>query len=256
MSKITMTEPNQPMAAPAGGADLLDRGELTLLDLSIELSEETPLWPGHQRPFMFVNQDHEAFKRRWETTFGFEAHNWLISEHTGTHTDAILEYLPGGQPLERMPLEYYYGEAICLDVSHVRHPDWLTADVLAAAEQSSPQSIRPGDIVLLHTGHMGRTFPTKEFITTYTGLSRDGAQWLADKGVVNIGVDAVAIDHSDDLEFAGHDVCGQTGMVNTENLANLDKLIDKRFIYFGLPLPFRQGTGSPIRAVAWLRDGV
>ena len=40
---------------------------------------------------------------------GFEAHNWLLSEHTGTHTDAIVEYEPGGASLEDTPLEYYYG---------------------------------------------------------------------------------------------------------------------------------------------------
>jgi kynurenine formamidase len=37
-----------------------------------------------------------------------------------------------------------------------------------------------------------------------------------------------------------------------ENLCNLDKVVGKRFTFIGLPLRIRQGTGSPIRAVAVL----
>ncbi|MDX6535495.1 MAG: hypothetical protein QOF68_3239 [Gaiellales bacterium] len=240
-------------ATPKGGDQLLERG-LKLIDLSRNIEQGMPLWPGHQLPFMFVNQDHEGFKKRWGTSVGFEAHNWLMSEHTGTHTDAVIEYVPGGPSIDETPLAFYYGSAICLDVTHVRHPDWLTPEVLEDALAKSGQEIRPGDIVLLYTGHADRTFGTKEFIDTYTGLSREGAIWLAERGVVNIGIDQLAIDHSDDLEFSGHMVCGEYGIVNTEVLTNLDLLLGKRFMYMGLPINFKDGTGSPIRAVAWLED--
>ena len=69
---------------------------------------------------------------------------------------------------------------------------------------------------------------------------------------MNIGVDAPAIDHPDDLTFAGHYICGEYGISNTENLCNLDKVAGKRFLYAGLPLKIRGGTGAPIRAVAIL----
>jgi kynurenine formamidase len=39
-----------------------------------------------------------------------------------------------------------------------------------------------------------------------------------------------------------------------ENLCNLDKLFGKRFTFIGLPLKIRNGTGSPIRAVAILEE--
>jgi kynurenine formamidase len=240
-------------AVPRGGRELLARGELELIDLSRELYEGMPIWPGHQRPFVMVNQTHDGFRERFGTEFAFRAHNWLMSEHTGTHTDAIFEYDPDGAPLTRMPLEYYYGEAVCIDVSGVRHPDFFTPEVLEDAERRSGQQIRPGDIVLLYTGHGDRTYPSAEYIDKYAGLDRAGAEWLAEKGVVNIGVDAVAIDQSDDLDFAGHAVCAEYQIVNTENLTNLDQLVGKRFIYYGLPLLFREGTGSPVRAVAWVR---
>jgi kynurenine formamidase len=49
-------------------------------------------------------------------------------------------------------------------------------------------------------------------------------------------------------------VCAEYGIVNTENLRNLDQLVGKRFMFMGLPLLFDQGTGSPVRAVAILQD--
>jgi kynurenine formamidase len=244
---------DQKLAEPrVGGAEALARGDGQLIDLTRQIHEGMPLWPGHQLPFVMVNQTHEGFKKRWGTNFGFEAHNWLLSEHTGTHTDAIFEYDPSGADLDAMPLEYYYGPAICLDVSAVRHPDYMTEEVLVEALAASGQEIRHGDTVLLYSGHADRTFGSKEFIEVYSGLDRGGAVWLAEQGCVNIGIDSLAIDHSDDLEFTGHAVCAEYRIVNTENLTNLNLLVGKRFEYIGLPLPFRNGTGSPIRAVARL----
>ena len=252
-----MTTTVDQAAVPREGEDLLRRERVKLIDLSRDIFEGMPLWPGHQRPFMMVNQTIEGFKESFGTSFGFEAHNWLLSEHTGTHTDAISEYdqRGGGADLGRMPLEYYYGEAVCLDLTSVRHPDYITPADLEAAERAGGQPIRRGVIVLLYTGHGDRTYPSDEFVNVYTGLNREAAVWLAERGVVNIGIDSLAIDHSDDLEFSGHAVCAEYQIVNTENLTNLDQLVGKRFVYMGLPLHFREGTGSPIRAVAWLYDG-
>ena len=93
------------------------------------------------------------------------------------------------------------------------------------------------------------------FQKEYSGLSYNGAKWLAENGVVNIGVDAPAIDLTpDDTDFSAHLVCGEYNITNTENLCNLDQIANKRFLYIGLPLKIREGTGSPIRAVALLEE--
>ena len=41
-------------------------------------------------------------------------------------------------------------------------------------------------------------------------------------------------------------------MLNTENLCNLKQVAGREFMYIGLPLKIRGGSGSPIRAVAVL----
>ncbi len=249
-----LAERDQKRAEPKGGSQLLRR-RFKVIDLTQDIFEGMPIWPGHQLPFQMTNQTHEEFKERWGTEAGFEAHNWLLSEHTGTHCDAILEYDPQGASIDHMPLEYFYGEAICIDLTGVRYPDYITPTALQMAVQSSGQEIHPGDIVILFTGHTERTYPSQDFARVYTGLNREAAVWLAEQGVVNIGIDSVAIDHSDDREFSGHMVCKEYGIVNTESLTNLRELLGKRFLFFGLPLKFRRGTGSPVRAVAWLEEG-
>jgi len=245
-----MSQTDTSVSVPTGGAKLLDR-RLEVVDLTREIYQGMPIWHAHQRPFIFENHKREDCPRLFGVA-PFLARNLLISEHTGTHADAILEYDPDGAALDEIPLEYYYGDACCLDVSHVRYPDFLTPEVLAEADAKAGGLIREGDICLLYTGHGERTYPSDEYLRNYTGLGREGAEWLADKGVVNIGIDQVSIDHADDVEIIAHVVCRERQIVNTESLCNLDRLAGKRFTYFGLPLNIDGGTGSPIRAIAVL----
>jgi kynurenine formamidase len=248
---MTTIENTGARSYPRFGAEVMQR-RMQVIDLTREIFEGMPVWFGHQKTFISTNQTHDEFKDIYKTELGFEAHNLLISEHAGTHTDAVFEYDRNGPTIDKSPLEYYYGEAICLDVTSVQYPDWITPEVLANALDRSGQEIRRGDTVLLYTGVGDQHYPDLAYTDKYPGLNRDAALWLADKGVINIGVDNVAIDHSDDLDFSGHVVCGEYGIVNTEGLTNLDKVANQRFVYFGLPLFIRNGTGSPIRAVAVL----
>jgi kynurenine formamidase len=244
-----MTSAAPTAKGPRLGADILGR-HLDIIDLTRELFEGMPIYPFHQKPFITVNQTHEQSTKLFGAQLPFETHNLLISEHTGSHTDAIFEYDPDGPALDKTPLEYYYGPAIGLDVSTTRYPDILTAEVLQNSLDRHSLSIRTGDTVLLYTGHGDRTWPNHDYLHDYTGLNRSGAEFLAGQGVVNIGIDTVGIDHSDDATTVAHRVCKEFQIVNTEALTNLDRVAGKRFFYFGLPLKIRQGTGSPIRAIA------
>ncbi|MDO6355046.1 cyclase family protein [Caloramator sp. CAR-1] len=226
-----------------------------VVDLSQEIYQGMSVFPMHQKTFIMVNMTHEEnMKETGSKTLGFSARNLLISEHGGTHCDAVWEYKPEGATIEKMPLEYFFGSAVCIDVSFVPASRYIEVKDLQMAIKNSGQEIKRGDIVLLYTGHYDKNFGTEKWQTEYTGLSYDAAKFLAELGVVNIGVDAPSIDHPNDLDFSGHLVCGEYNITNTENLCNLDKLVNKRFLYFGLPLKIRDGSGSPIRAIALLEE--
>ena len=253
-----------PGQAPVNGADLLRRPG-RVVDLTRPIFEGMPMWFGHQKTYISVNQDHEGFRKLWGTDVGFYARHLTISEHCGTHTDAIVEYDESGPSLTDSPLEYYYGSAVCIDLSEARFQDpdpegkgYATEAVVRRAEEklaAAGEEIRPGDILLGWFDYGDRTFPSKQFITECPGYSFDGAEYLAQKGVVNIGTDCVGIDNMLDDQFSGHMVCKKYGIVNTENLANLGEIVNQRFQFFGLPLRIDGGTGSPIRAIAWFPEG-
>jgi kynurenine formamidase len=228
---------------------------LRIIDLTQNIYEGMPLYGIHQKTFIMTNQTHEQSKAATGSDLGFYARNILMSEHCGTHSDATLEFLPGGKDIIEMPMECFFGSAICVDLSHKRYPEYIEVEDLKQAIAKSGQELRKGDIFLMYTGLYNREYPGEGYKNNYTGVSYEAAKWLAENGVVNIGVDAPAIDQTpDDLTFAGHKVCGEYGITNTENLANLDKVVNKRFLYSGLPLRILGGTGSPIRAVALIEE--
>lgn len=245
---------------PVLGEHLLARPG-RIIDLTRPLYEGMPMWFGHQKMFIFTNQDYDGFKRTWKTNAGFYARNLLMSEHTGSHTDAVNEYDPDGAAIDELPLSFYWGEAVCLDLSEAKFqkPDpegrgYATEDVVRRAEEkleAAGESIKPGDIVFGWFDYGDRTFPSQEFIDDFPGFSWDGAEYLAKKGVVNLGTDCAGVDNSLDVEFSAHMVCKKYGIVNTENLTRLGELVNTRFLFFGLPLHIQGGTGSPIRAIAY-----
>jgi kynurenine formamidase len=69
------------------------------------------------------------------------------------------------------------------------------AEIDAAARAARVQ-IRRGDVVLFHTGHMAAVSTTDPvaYIAGQPGLGREGAQYLADLGVVAIGADTAALE--------------------------------------------------------------
>ena len=101
---------------PQLGPELLERGG-TVIDLTRPLFHGMPMWYGHQKMFIVTNQDHDGWRRAHKTDAGFYARNLIMSEHTGTHTDGINEYHESGPAVDEVPLSYYWGDAVVLDLS-------------------------------------------------------------------------------------------------------------------------------------------
>ncbi len=223
-----------------------------IIDLSQEIFQGMSVFPMHQKTMMFPNITHEESLKKFG--FMFATNNLIINEHGPTHTDALYESDPNGETIEKMDFFYFLGPAVCLNVSAVSEQEYITDQALDRALKESGQVIERGDIVLLYTGHYDRNYGTDRWQTSYTGLDISGAEWLGSRGVVNIGIDAPSIDRPDDLKYSGHLICQKYKMLNTENLCNLKLVSGRRFLYIGLPLRIRGGSGSPVRAVALLTE--
>lgn len=227
---------------------------MRLIDLSQEIYQGMPVFPMHQKTMIFSNMTHEECRKNYGASLGFATRNLLINEHGPTHSDALYETNPDGPTIDEMDINYFWGSAICLDVSHVPVTRYIEVMDLDKALKKSGLTIRKNDIVLLYTGNFTRAYGTKAYTDNYSGLNRESAKWICEKGAVNIGVDSPSIDHTADEDFSAHRICLEYKITNTENLCNLEKVAGKRFLYVGLPLRIRDGTGSPIRAVAFVED--
>ena len=108
-----------------------------------------------------------------------------------------------------------------------------------------------GGTVLLCTGHHERTFPRKEYATDNSGVNVAATEWLARQGVVHFGIDSMRPAPDGKVNSLVHKACGELGITHIESLCNLEALLGQGpFTFIGLPMKWREGTGSPIRAVA------
>ena len=90
-----------------------------------------------------------------------------------------------------------------------------------------------------------------EFLKDWPGLSAEAAELLVERGVRLAATDCLSIDRFTSADFPAHNVLLRADMLIGENFANLDKLPPWSFLV-ALPLPMENGTGSPVRAIAFI----
>jgi kynurenine formamidase len=226
---------------------------MEFIDLSRELFHRTAAHPSHPPVIITVWGDHSEKKAAGNTVFTSKALSIAMSDHAGTHVDAPVHFdpRPGAQSVELMPLENFYTEAFCLDLSHVPLGHAITIPEMEAALAKSGQLFKPRDTVLLWMGVEQRLLGKPGYQHDFPGLAPESVHWLADQRIGMFGVEAISPAPEGELNFKAHMICAERGITHMECLVNLDKLIGRgRFRFIGFPLKIRGGTASPIRAVA------
>ena len=226
---------------------------MQLIDLSRTIEHRTPAHPSHPPVIMTVWNDHSEVKKAGNTEFTSKSLTLSMSDHSATHVDAPCHFSSSSDAvsIDRVPLENFYTEAICLDLSHVALKHEITVAEMEAALKVSGEEIQKGDTVLIHMGVNDRLFGKPEYLHDFPGLHVEAVHWLADKGIIMFGVEAISPAPEGEPNFKAHIACAQRGITHMEGLMNLDKLLEQgRFRFIGFPLKIKDGTGSPIRAVA------
>jgi kynurenine formamidase len=230
---------------------------MPLIDLSREIHHRTPTHPSHPPVVTSIWNDHREIKRAGDTNFTSKALYLSMSDHAGTHVDAPAHFNPAPDALsiDQVPLENFYTEAICLDLSHAPLRHQITVEEMEAALTASGETIQSGDTVLIYMAVNERLFGTPGYLHDFPGLHVDAVHWLADFGILAFGVEAISPAPEGEPNFNAHLACAERGVTHMECLWNLDKLVGMgRFRYIGFPLKIKDGTASPIRAVAVLPD--
>ncbi|WP_461863651.1 cyclase family protein [Thermococcus sp.] len=189
-----------------------------IVDLSVPISEETPVYP----------DDPPVGIKLWAVIDrdGYYMNVLKMGEHTGTHVDAPAHFIPGGKTIDEMPLERFAGEGLLVDV------------------RKGEGEVRLDEIP--DEGYFGRIIL---FLTGGRELSPEVALFLVAEGAKAVGTDAMSI--GDD---AVHRILLSEEVPVFENLTNLEALVGRSFTFLAFPLKIEGGSGSPVRAVAFLQE--
>lgn len=226
-----------------------------VIDLSQEIYQGMPVYPGHLNTVIWDYHRHEETVKNYLEGHSYTTRGIILSDHGPTHVDAIshIKNDPSAPSIDKMPLETFFGPALCLDVSDFPEKGTMGPEVIKNAEKKSQLPIRPNDVVLFYTGHYERHYGKPEWLTDYSGFTEEAAAYLLEeKRIKNWGADTPSPDTPGNLAYPVHRVTRRTGIPHMENLCNLHLLAGRRFTFYGFPLKIRGGSGSPIRAVAIL----
>lgn len=213
---------------------------MTVIDLSHFISGSMPVFPGTEPPRIA-----DAFTI---AKHGFAEKSFQIFSHVGTHIDAPGHILPGAATLDELAVDRFLGAGLVLDVSAVKGDKIEIADL-----EPYKESLNGVEFALLHSG-WARHWGGDQYFSSYPVLSLEAARWLAGFRLKGIGVDMISVDEVESTSVPVHKVFFANNMIIIENLDNLGALIGKEFIFSCLPLKIAGGDGSPVRAVAMIKE--
>ena len=197
-------------------------------------SLDTPVFPGYPQPL-----------RASFTTIsdnGYASFLWMFVEHTSTHVDAPAHFFEDGLTVDRVPISKYVSRGLVLDLSNKPAKYSITKDDVWSATKVR---VGPGWVLLFYTGFTAKA-GTDDWLN-HPVLSEEACQYIAELGVNAVGFDAPS---PDEPPFPGHKILLPKVISVYENLANLDRLLGKEFVFVGAPLALFGGSASPVRALA------
>ncbi|MGF3104256.1 arylformamidase [Rossellomorea sp. DUT-2] len=202
---------------------------MKIIDISRPLHNDTPVWPG-DTPF--------SFSLNWtkEETESVNVGQLTMSSHTGTHVDAPFHFDNEGKRILDLPLERFVGPAIVVSVENAAE---ISSERLEEVDLSGVKK------VLFKTNAWKNP---EEFPERIPPIAKDLAPFLKEKGVDLIGVDLPSVDPLDSKELYAHHSLREHDIGILEGIF-LDHVEPGRYELVALPLPLKEGDGSPVRAI-------
>jgi kynurenine formamidase len=248
-----------------------------VIDLEQPRFQGMPMFPANNPNYTFMlHRRHEAGLESRTSAGGMI----LTADHAGTHVDALCHQaenmmMHGGIPVssanqgpagltaltaETLPPIIRRGVLIDLVAARGgRLPAryLVERDELAAVADQQGVHVRPGDVLLIHTG-WGAAWHDPDYITG-GGMARSSGEWAVEQQVYAVGADNMSWDlpgYTDPV--LGHTLPNHTlllvraGILIFENLLLEDLAATgaREFAFVSLPLKLVGATGAPTRPVA------
>ena len=161
-----------------------------------------------------------------------------LGTHLGTHVDPPAHYIDGGATVDRVPLDILVGPGVVLDMTGRDCVD------RRALEESLPDN---RERVLLKTDNSPRLLDST-FHDDYVHLTRDGAEYLVERGVRLVGIDYLSIESPNDPEAPVHLTLLKAGVLIVEAVYLRHVPAGPCEIYC-LPLKIEGADGAPARVL-------
>ena len=245
-------------------------GKIRIVDLTMTLDQRTPTivvppeW-GQSWPFrmeVISRYDHRGPGVYWN--------NVSCGEHTGTHFDAPIHWISGkdlpNNATDTISPEMFVAHACVIDCSTeaAANPDYLLTIERIEEWEAQHARIPPRSWLLMRTDWSKKTDPV-----AYLNMGEEGANtpgphpdlvpWLIEeRNVVGFGGEAVGTDAGQAAHFPiphpCHHMMHGAGRFGLPALTNLDLLPPQGSVVIAAPLKIRQGSGSPVRALALVEN--
>ena len=152
---------------------------MRLVDLTRDIHHRAPTLPNHPPVTVSPYWTHDDHRVAEGVELSIATMFLTLGDHTGTHVDAPrhLDSSEGGATIDQMPLERFFTEAVCLDLSHKPLKSDVSPEDLEAAEEAAGVDIQAGDTVLLHMDLDRRLPNPAAYLTDFPGLTRASAEF-------------------------------------------------------------------------------
>ena len=189
---------------------------------------------------MTVYKDRESKKIKRTVVADYEKADYYESRmdmdmHCGTHIDAPLHMLKGGDTIEKYDLSKFIGDCKVFDLTDV--------DEAIRKKDIENLDIQKDDIVIFKTKNSFDQGYNPKFVY----IEEDAAVYLSEKGIKTVGIDAMSIER-DKKEHPSHKIIlgANIGVIEDLYLKNVGQ---GQYFLSALPLNIRGSEASPIRAV-------
>ncbi len=189
---------------------------------------------------MTVYKDRESKKVKRTVVADYEKADYYESRmdmdmHCGTHIDAPLHMIKGGDTIEKYDLSKFIGDCKLFDLTDV--------DEAIRKKDIENLDIQKDDIVIFKTKNSFDEGYNPKFVY----IEEDAALYLSEKGIKTVGIDAMSIER-DKKEHPSHKIIlgANIGVIEDLYLKNVGQ---GQYFLSALPLNIRGSEASPIRAV-------
>jgi arylformamidase len=206
---------------------------MPIFDITLTISNDLPVWPGDPAINFYrvvdVNNGDVCTLSRLES-----------GSHIGTHLDAPLHFIKGGNTVDQLDLNVLIGPCVVVHVPAATVIDAALLDSLDIPADTRRLLFRTRNSEIWARGD-------NTFHTDYVGVDRSGARWLVGRGIQLVGVDYMSVAPYADT-IVPHEILLGAGIIAVENL-NLAGVEAGNYQLICLPLKLKDGDGSPVRAI-------